>query len=140
MVRLFRDNGRDGLSFLVAQQVQYVAIGDKIELNLGQDPEVIFELVKKRVHRDNLWMQLHGANVFRRIDQMEVVHQAKSLSMAWCLECHRNPGPYLRPKTEITSMDWEPADTATTDLGNQLLQDYEVHPSQFLTNCTVCHR
>ena len=34
MVRVFRQNGRDGLSFLVAQQIKYVSIGDKIELNL----------------------------------------------------------------------------------------------------------
>ena len=47
-VRLFRQNGRDGLSFLVAQAIKYVPIGDKIELNLGVDPEVIFDLVKLR--------------------------------------------------------------------------------------------
>ena len=48
MVRVFRQNGRDGLSFLVAQQIKYIPIGDKIELNLGPDPEVIFDLVKLR--------------------------------------------------------------------------------------------
>ena len=56
MVRVFRHNGREGLSFLVAQQIKYVPIGDKIELNLGADLEVIFELVKLRAWRDNLWM------------------------------------------------------------------------------------
>ena len=69
MVRVFRQNGRDGLSFLVAQQIKYVPIGDKIELNLGLDPEVIFELVKMKTWRDNIWVQLAGANVFRRVDQ-----------------------------------------------------------------------
>ena len=49
VVRLFRDNGRDGLSYLTAQAIKYIPIGDKIELNLGPDPEVIFELVKLRV-------------------------------------------------------------------------------------------
>ncbi|MHC4407285.1 MAG: hypothetical protein ACYTG0_47350, partial [Planctomycetota bacterium] len=47
-VRVFRQNGRDGLSFLVAQAIKYVPIGDKIELNLGPDPSVIFELAKLR--------------------------------------------------------------------------------------------
>ncbi len=51
-VRVFRQNGRDGLSFLVAQPVKYIPIGDKIELNLGPDPEVIFELIKLRTWRD----------------------------------------------------------------------------------------
>ena len=44
-------------------------IGDKIELNLGPDPEVIFDLVKLRTWRDDIWMQINGANIFRRVDQ-----------------------------------------------------------------------
>ena len=43
-----------------------------------------------------------------RIDQMEVVHQEKPLSMGWCLDCHRNPGPHLRPLDEVTNMRWAP--------------------------------
>ena len=50
--RLFRQNGRDGLSFLAVQAIKYVPIGDKIELNLGPDPEVIFDLVKLRTWRE----------------------------------------------------------------------------------------
>ena len=83
MVRLFRDNGRDGLSFLATQAIKYVAIGDKIELNLGEDPQVIFELIKRRVYRDNLWMQLHGANVFRRVDDGQVKIDARSRLVGW---------------------------------------------------------
>ena len=48
VVRVFRDNGRDGLSYLTQQSVKYIPIGDKIELNLGPDPEVIFEWIKLR--------------------------------------------------------------------------------------------
>jgi len=68
MVRVFRENGRDGLSFLAAQSVKYIPIGDKIELNLGADPNVIFELIKLRAYRNNIWMQLGGLDVFRRVD------------------------------------------------------------------------
>jgi hypothetical protein len=68
MVRIFRDNGRDGLSYLAAQDVKYIPIGDKIELNLGSDPRVIFELIKLRASRDNIWMQVNGVNIFRRVD------------------------------------------------------------------------
>jgi hypothetical protein len=63
VVRLFRRSGRDGLSFLVAQPLKYIPIGDKIELNLGPDPEVIFELVRLRAWRDTVWMELHGADL-----------------------------------------------------------------------------
>ncbi|MFH1268647.1 MAG: hypothetical protein ABIK89_23220, partial [Planctomycetota bacterium] len=83
VVRVFRDNGRDGLSFLVAQPIKYVPIGDKIELNLGPDPEVIFELVKLRVRRDNVWMQLQGADVYRRVDEPGVEIQVNSTVAGW---------------------------------------------------------
>jgi hypothetical protein len=68
IVRVFRDNGRDGLSYLVAQSVKYIPIGDKIELNLGPDPRVMFELIKLRASRDNIWMQVNGLDLFRRVD------------------------------------------------------------------------
>ena len=82
-VRLFRQNGRDGLSFLVAQTIKYVPIGDKIELNLGVDPEVIFDLVKLRSWRDDLWMQVNGANIFRRVDQPGVQIEVNSSVAGW---------------------------------------------------------
>jgi len=83
MVRVFRQNGRDGLSFLVAQAVKYIPIGDKIELNLGPDPEVIFELIKLRTWRDNLWVQLHGASVFRKVGEPGVVVEVNSSVVGW---------------------------------------------------------
>ncbi len=66
-VRIFRDNGRNGLSYLTAQAIKYIPIGDKIELNLGVDPSVIFELIKLRASRDEIWLKVNGANVFRKI-------------------------------------------------------------------------
>ncbi|MHC5016429.1 MAG: hypothetical protein ACYTGM_18305 [Planctomycetota bacterium] len=57
IVRLFRDNGRDGLSFLTAYQTKYVPIGQEIELNLGRDPEVIHERIRLRAWRDNFWFR-----------------------------------------------------------------------------------
>jgi hypothetical protein len=66
-VRVFRDNGRDGLSYLTEQTVKYVPIGDKIELNLGQDPNVIFELVKLRASRDEIRMHIDGTDIFRQV-------------------------------------------------------------------------
>ena len=83
MVRVFRQNGRDGLSFLVAQQIKYVPVGDKIELNFGQDPEVIFELVKQRAWRDVIWMQIDGTDVFRRVDEPRVQIELNSSVVGW---------------------------------------------------------
>ncbi len=42
-----------------------------------------------------------------RIDQMEVVKQDQPLSMLWCLECHNDPAPNLRPVENITTMGWK---------------------------------
>ncbi|MGA2497997.1 MAG: hypothetical protein ABSH20_09660 [Tepidisphaeraceae bacterium] len=63
---MFRGNGRDGLSYLAKQTIKYVPIGDKIELNLGRDPNVIFELVTLRASRDEIWMQVNDTNIFRQ--------------------------------------------------------------------------
>ena len=92
VVRLFRQNGHDGLSFLVGQAIKYVPIGDKIELNLGSDPEVIFDLVKLRSWRDDLWMQVNGTSIFRRVDQPGVQIEVNSSVAGWddhLLYCQR---------------------------------------------------
>ncbi len=83
VVRVFRDNGRDGLSFLATQSIKYIPIGDKIELNLGPDPNVIFELIKLKAHRDNIWMQVRGGNVFRRVGQPGVQIDVRSTVAGW---------------------------------------------------------
>ena len=83
VVRVFRDNGRDGLSFVALQSIKYVPIGDKIELNLGTDPRVNFELIKLSAHRDNIWVQIHGANVLRRVDQPGVQVDIRSTVAGW---------------------------------------------------------
>ncbi len=71
-----------------------------------------------------------------RIDQMPRVTQAKPLSMRWCLDCHRNPGPSLRPAGQITNMAWQPAVGAE---GAPPISAYgrRVNPP---IHCSGCHR
>ena len=83
VVRVFRDNGREGLSYLVQQAVKYIPIGDKIELNLGPDPEVLFELKKLKVRRDILWLQINGKNEFRMIGGDVVKVEENSTLVGW---------------------------------------------------------
>ena len=83
VVRVFRDNGRDGLSYLTQQSIKYIPIGDKIELNLGPDPEVIFELVKLRTFRDHLWMQIHGTNTFKQVGDETTETEVNSSVVGW---------------------------------------------------------
>jgi hypothetical protein len=47
--------------------VKYIPIGDKIELNLGVDPNVIFELIKLKTWRDTIWMHIDGTELFRQV-------------------------------------------------------------------------
>ncbi|MEX2170318.1 MAG: hypothetical protein WD851_13475 [Pirellulales bacterium] len=82
-IRVFRDNGRDGLSFLTQQTIKYIPIGDKIELNLGPDPEVIFELVKLRSFRDAIWMQINGTNKYQQVGEDAQRTEVNSSVAGW---------------------------------------------------------
>ncbi|MFN0017391.1 MAG: hypothetical protein ACKVP0_03970 [Pirellulaceae bacterium] len=83
VVRVFRDNGRDGLSYLTQQAVKYIPIGDKIELNLGRDPEVIHELIKLRTFRTDLILQINGTNEFRKIGGDGAFKEEKATLVGW---------------------------------------------------------
>ena len=83
IVRVFRNNGREGLSYLAQQQIKYIPIGDKIELNLGIDPEVIFELIKLRVFRNELWLQIHGQTELRKVGGAEVIKMENASIAGW---------------------------------------------------------
>ncbi|MEZ5979586.1 MAG: cytochrome c3 family protein [Planctomycetota bacterium] len=86
-------------------------------------------------HSAHLAAGVGCASCHGRVDQMEEVHQDKPLSMGWCLECHRNPEPNIRPVSEITNMAYDP--TAHEGLGAELLAERGIAPKQ---NCSTCHR
>jgi hypothetical protein len=71
-----------------------------------------------------------------RVDLMAQVYQAHSLSMGWCLDCHRHPENYIRPREHVTDMEWRP-EGDQAELGRELVRRYAVNPS---TDCTACHR
>ena len=71
------------------------------------------------------------------IDKMPMVWKGASLQMGWCLDCHRNPAPNLRPHEEVFNPEWKR--TPDTPSGEQLLAQYKIHP-ETLTACSVCHR
>ena len=69
---------------------------------------------------------------------MALTYKASSLYMEWCLECHRQPENYLRPKESVFTMGWQPEGDQQTE-GRKLVEAYHVNVAQ-LTNCYVCHR
>ena len=68
---------------------------------------------------------------------MPLAMKAETLNMEWCLECHRNPAQFIRPRDQVFNVDWTPpADQAIQ--GARLVEEYQVRVSQ-LDQCSVCH-
>jgi hypothetical protein len=71
-----------------------------------------------------------------RVDRMPLMWQNASLQMEWCLDCHRNPAKYVRPREAVFEMDYQPPPNQL-ELGARLVKEYQI---QSLTNCSICHR
>ncbi|MCL4814078.1 MAG: cytochrome c family protein [Vicinamibacteraceae bacterium] len=74
-----------------------------------------------------------------RIDEMPGIYQTQTLQMEWCLECHRAPERFVRPRDAVTAMGYVPP-VAQAELGPQLVRDYNIASAQQLTSCSTCHR
>ncbi|HEX5734632.1 MAG TPA: cytochrome c3 family protein [Blastocatellia bacterium] len=74
-----------------------------------------------------------------RVDQMPLTYQAESLQMEWCLQCHRNPAQFVRPREKVFDMEWQhPSNQA--EEGARLVQEYKIRAPNVLTSCNTCHR
>jgi hypothetical protein len=74
-----------------------------------------------------------------RVDQMPLMYRAQAFEMHWCLDCHRDPAPHLRPQAAVLEADWTPpADRRA--LGARLMKLYHIKTPVELTHCAVCHR
>ncbi|GAB4428020.1 MAG: cytochrome c3 family protein [Chloroflexi bacterium OHK40] len=79
------------------------------------------------------------SNCHGQVNQMPVVWQTQAFYMGWCLNCHRNPEQYVRPRDEVYNMDYV-APANQLELGAQLVREYGIMSPDQLTNCWVCHR
>lgn len=93
-------------------------------------PDYVYFNHSAHVNRGVGCASCHG-----RIDKMEVVWQEERLSMGWCLKCHREPEEHLRPQSEITNMEWAPANQA--EIGAELAERNGINPPE---SCSSCHR
>jgi hypothetical protein len=71
-----------------------------------------------------------------RVDRMPLMLQQNTLQMEWCLDCHRNPEKYVRPRDAVFQMDYQ-APANQIELGRRLVKEYDI---QSLTSCSTCHR
>lgn len=87
-------------------------------------------------HRVHVTAGVSCVSCHGRIDQMTEVKQVKELTMAWCLECHRNPEANIRPAELVTRLDWKP-DRDPAEIGREIIAAKHILPP---TNCSGCHR
>ena len=72
-----------------------------------------------------------------RVDEMALTSKEASLRMAWCIDCHRDPAPNLRPRQAVFDMAWQRS--SDTPPAGVLFEQYHLRASG-LTDCSVCHR
>jgi len=74
-----------------------------------------------------------------RVDRMPLTYQYNSGQMEWCLNCHRNPKKYVRPREFVTTMGYQPAGDQE-EIGRKLVAEYKIQDARTLTSCSTCHR
>jgi Cytochrome c7 and related cytochrome c len=86
------------------------------------------------------------------VDRMPLMYAANTLQMEWCLNCHRAPEKFLRPRAEVFNIRYEPPSaekplemdgrkfTDQHSLGTYLLRKYKVRSVWDITSCNTCHR
>lgn len=75
----------------------------------------------------------HGA-----VNKMMITSKGVAFQMSWCLNCHRNPEQFLRPRDQVFNMNYV-APVDQLELGKKLVRENHVKKEQ-LTDCSVCHR
>jgi hypothetical protein len=70
---------------------------------------------------------------------MPLTWRVASLDMQWCLACHRNPAPNLRPPDRIFDLHWTPPPDQAA-LGKALMAANHIRGPDVLTSCSTCHR
>jgi hypothetical protein len=100
---------------------------------VNQLPDYVYFNHAIHLHKGVGCSTCHG-----RVDRMPLTFRQEALTMKWCLSCHKDPAPYLRPRAQVFEMGWQaPADQRAR--GQALMQRYRID-KQRLADCSVCHR
>jgi hypothetical protein len=68
---------------------------------------------------------------------MALTWRARPMQMQWCLDCHRDPTPRLRPPGQVFDMR---ANSVTAEEARSLAQLMKLESRRRLTDCSTCHR
>jgi hypothetical protein len=110
-------------SFATGEPIEWIKVHDL--------PDYAYFNHSAHVTRGIGCVSCHG-----RIDQMVEVYQHEPLNMGWCLNCHRAPEQHLRPRSEVTNMNWV-APGEQEEFGRKLAEQNQIDPP---TDCSTCHR
>ena len=94
-------------------------------------PDFVYFNHSIHIHKGIGCSTCHG-----RVDQMPLMLAEHNLLMEWCLQCHRAPERFVRPREAVFRMDWTPPTNQLT-LGRELVKEYGIRK---LTDCYTCHR
>jgi hypothetical protein len=102
-------------------------------VQIHQTPDYVYFNHAIHVNRGINCVECHG-----KINEMPVVYHAQSLSMKFCLDCHRDPGTYLRAPADVYNLEAPTlaAQGRTADAA-KFIHDWKVLPPQ---SCSGCHR
>jgi hypothetical protein len=114
-------------SFRTGQPIRWTRVHDL--------PDFVYFDHSIHVNRGVGCVTCHG-----RVDKMQLMWADSSLHMEWCIQCHRAPENYIRPREEVFTMQWSPPPEGQAALGRELVKKYGIASPQQLTNCSVCHR
>jgi hypothetical protein len=96
-------------------------------------PDYVYFNHAVHVNRGISCVECHG-----QINKMEVVEHSEALSMAFCLDCHRNPEQSIRPLDEVYNLNWTPENAAAhAEWAREAVVNWNVNPPQ---SCSGCHR
>ncbi|ADJ28059.1 cytochrome c3 family protein [Nitrosococcus watsonii] len=94
-------------------------------------PDFVYFNHSIHIHKGIGCVSCHGP-----VDEMPLTWRAKPLTMQWCLDCHRAPERFVRPRAHVFDMDWQPKEDQLA-LGKRLVEKYNI---QSKTDCSTCHR
>jgi hypothetical protein len=110
-------------SFRTDRAIQWTRVHDL--------PDFVYFNHSIHVHKGIGCATCHG-----QVDRMPLMWQEQSLQMEWCVNCHRRPEEYVRPRDAVFRMDYE-MPSNQLELGRRLVAEYQI---QKLTSCSTCHR
>ena len=110
-------------SFRTDQSLQWTRVHDL--------PDFVYFNHSIHIHKGVGCTTCHG-----QVDRMPLMWQESSLQMEWCVDCHRNPERYVRPRDQVFSVDYTPP-ANQLEVGRRLVDEYQI---QKLTSCSTCHR